>query len=72
MSGDKKRWSDLSESQRRLVVAGGLVELALTSVAARDLARRPRNDVRGSKVMWAAALAVQPIGPVAYLLLGRR
>jgi len=71
-SDKTKRWSDLTDTQRRLVVAGGLVELVVTSVAARDLARRPRNDVRGSKVLWAAAFAVQPVGPLAYLLVGRR
>jgi hypothetical protein len=72
MTGDKKRWSDLTETQRKLVVAGGLAELVVTTLAARDLARRERNEVRGSKVMWAAALVVQPVGPVAYLLFGRQ
>jgi hypothetical protein len=71
MTGEKKRWSDLTETQRKLVLAGGLAELVITSIAARDLAKRDRNEVRGSKVMWAAAFAVQPVGPVAYLLFGR-
>lgn len=70
--GEKKRWSDLTQTQRKLVVAGGLTELVLTSIAARDLARRDRNEVRGSKVAWAAALVVQPVGPIAYLLFGRQ
>ena len=71
-TGEKKRWSDLTETQRKLVLAGGLAELVLTTVAARDLARRDRNEVRGSKVAWTAAFVVQPFGPIAYLLFGRQ
>lgn len=72
MTGNKKSWSDLTERQRRLVVAGAAAELLITSVAARDLARRSHDEVRGPKALWAVAFSVQPVGPVAYLLLGRR
>ncbi|WP_193611816.1 PLD nuclease N-terminal domain-containing protein [Nocardioides lijunqiniae] len=68
----KKTWSDLTASQRRLVVVGGLAEVVLTTVASRDLARRPASEVRGPKTAWALALAVQPVGPLAYLVVGRR
>jgi hypothetical protein len=43
-----------------------------TTVAMVDLARRPRSRVRGPKLAWVAAAVVQPFGPVAYLLFGRR
>jgi hypothetical protein len=71
-AGRRTRWRELSRGRQLLVVASGAVELVLTVVAARDLAARDRSQVRGPKAAWAPALAVQPFGPVAYLLVGRR
>jgi hypothetical protein len=68
----KRKWSDLTGRQRRLVVVGGLAELVVTTVASRDLASRSAQQVRGPKPLWALALLVQPVGPLAYLALGRR
>jgi hypothetical protein len=67
----KKKWSDLTQRQRRIIVAAGLVEAVLTTAASRDLASRPADRVRGPKPLWALLFAVQPFGPIAYLLLGR-
>lgn len=67
-----KKWSDLTEGQKRAIIAGVAVELILTSVALVDLARRPRALVRGPKALWALGCAIQPVGPLAYLTLGRR
>jgi hypothetical protein len=50
----------------------GTVELVLTVTAAVDLLRRPAESVRGPKLAWAAALVVQPVGPISYLVFGRR
>lgn len=69
---NQKRWSDLSDSQRTAVVVGATVEVVLTTVALRDLRRRSRAEVRGPKFVWSLACFVQPVGPIAYLLLGRR
>jgi hypothetical protein len=66
------RWSELSPGQRYGVVALGSVELVLTVVSLIDLSRRPAEQVRGPKALWALAAFVQPVGPVAYLALGRR
>ncbi|MGN6782785.1 MAG: PLD nuclease N-terminal domain-containing protein [Marmoricola sp.] len=68
----KRRWSDLSRTQRRLIIAGGAVESVITTMALRDLVRRPAAQVRGPRAAWALGCLVQPVGPVAYLLLGRR
>lgn len=68
----KKRWSDLTKRQRAAVVGAAAVELALTTSALVDLARRPGAQVRGSKALWTLGCFVQPIGPVAYLVVGRR
>ena len=62
----------MSDTQRTMVVVGGAVEVVLTTIALVDLARRPAGQVRGSKVAWALAAFVQPVGPSAYLVWGRR
>jgi hypothetical protein len=54
------------------VVAGGVVEVVVTAWCVRDLVRRPAAGVRGPKRLWALGFVVQPFGPVAYLLGGRR
>jgi hypothetical protein len=68
----KKAWSDFSPTQRKAVVAAAVAELALTTWAARDLRGRPAGAIRGPKALWAAAFAVQPFGPLAYVVVGRR
>ncbi|WP_181310448.1 PLD nuclease N-terminal domain-containing protein [Nocardioides campestrisoli] len=68
----KKSWSDLSPTQRKVVVVAGVVETVLSAWALRDLKRRPASAVRGPKALWLPALAVQPVGPIAYLAVGRR
>jgi hypothetical protein len=68
----KKRWADLSPGERAAIVLGAIAELILTTIALRDLARRPREEVRGSKPAWVLACFVQPIGPILYFLVGRR
>lgn len=66
------KWDEMSTGQRTLVVAGAAVEVVLTTVALVDLVRRPREQVRGPKLLWGAGLFVQPVGPVLYLAVGRR
>ena len=68
----QQRWSDLDPRARRAIVVGSIVELVLTAVALRDLKRRPKSQVRGPKLLWRLLAFVQPVGPIAYLLLGRR
>jgi hypothetical protein len=70
--GRKKRWADLTPPQKAGVVALGAVQLALLAVAATDLARRPAEQVRGPKWAWAPVLAVNFVGPLSYLVCGRR
>jgi hypothetical protein len=66
------RWSDLTSTQQLLIIGMGAVELVLTATALVDLARRPANQVRGPKPLWVLGCLVQPIGPLAYLVLGKR
>jgi len=67
----RKKWNDLTPVQQGAIVVGGAIELVLTTIALVDLARRPAAGVRGPKVAWALACFVQPVGPIAYLALGR-
>ncbi len=68
----KKKWSDLTDQQKRAVYVGGALEAMLTVAAVRDLASRPGDEVRGSKAAWLLGFLVQPFGPLAYYLAGRR
>lgn len=68
----KKTWGDMTPTQKKLVVVTGIAEVALTTWCARDLKQRPASAVRGPKLLWGPLLSVQPVGPLAYLLVGRR
>jgi hypothetical protein len=68
----RKRWSDLTGRQHAVVLVAASIELALTATALVDLVRRPASQVRGPKALWALGCFVQPVGPIAYLLRGRR
>lgn len=71
-SRKKRRWSDFTRGQQTAIVVGAAAEVVMTTFAVRDLARRPAAEVRGRKLPWALTFFVQPIGPVLYLLVGRR
>ncbi|MBW9207661.1 PLD nuclease N-terminal domain-containing protein [Mumia sp. zg.B53] len=66
------RWSDLTTRQRRAVVLVGAAEVVLTTAALTSLARTPSTRLRGPKAAWIAGCFVQPVGPLAYFLVGRR
>jgi hypothetical protein len=68
----RRRWRDLSPRERAVVLTLGSIELALTATAAVDLYTRPSESVNGPKALWWPAIFVRPVGPVAYLLFGRR
>jgi hypothetical protein len=65
-------WNAMPRWQRAGTFALGVVEIIATTAAVVDLVRRPRDEVRGPKALWWPALTVQPVGPFAYLALGRR
>lgn len=67
----RQRWRDLSPTQRRAFVAAATLQVGLAAVAWTDLARRPQEAVNGRKPLWAAAIAVNFVGPIGYLCFGR-
>lgn len=68
----KKSWADMTPNQKKIIVATGILEVALTAWCLRDLTQRPAERVRGPKALWAPALSIQPVGPIAYLVWGRK
>jgi len=66
-----RKWRDLPRWQRTSALVLAPVEIALTTMAAFDLARRPQPQIHGPKVLWWPAILVQPVGPMAYLSWGR-
>ncbi len=67
----RKRWHEMSEAQKAAMVAAAAVQVALAAAAWTDLARRPTEQVRGPKAVWAVAIAVNFVGPISYFALGR-
>ena len=66
-----KRWSDLSERNRRIITVVAIVEAALKAAMLMDLKRRPADQVKGSKRVWAFSTIVNSAGiiPLAVLRL---
>ena len=68
----RKKWSELSSRNRRLLAVVGVVEVVLLAATLFDLKRRPADQVRGPKWLWRALAFVNIVGPVAYFVAGRR
>jgi hypothetical protein len=67
-----RHWSDLSDREKTAVLIAASVQISLAVTAWIDLARRPAEQVRGPKPAWAAAIAVNFVGPISYFVFGRR
>lgn len=65
------QWKNLTTGQRTAVLALASVQLSLAAAAWADLATRPPERVNGRKPIWAMAIAVNFIGPIAYFVKGR-
>ncbi len=61
-----------SPRQRAGIGVLAAAELVAKVAAARDIQRRPAEQIRGSKWLWRAALLVNTFGPLSYFLWGRR
>jgi len=72
MAGKQTWWADLSDRQRKLLVAAAVAEAALKIAALIDIQRRPASQIRGPKALWRAVQAVNLLGPLSYFLVGRK
>ena len=68
----RKKWSELSDRNRRLIAILGVIEGVLLVATLVDIRRRPADQIKGSKRMWTAIAFVNIIGPIAYFVFGRR
>jgi hypothetical protein len=46
--------------------------MALAAWALWDIRHRPADKIKGSKRWWTLAALVQPVGPIAYFVFGRK
>ena len=72
--GVRKRWSDLSRPQRVVIVVAGVFEAVAKVVMLVDLRRRPAEQIRGPKPLWAATALINTAGlaQVGYFVIGRK
>ena len=67
-----RHWSELSDRQQTVLLVAVSVQLSLAATAWADLATRPASLVNGRRDVWAAVIAVNFLGPIAYFARGRR
>ena len=70
-----RRWSELSDRNRRLLIAAAIAEGGLKTAVLIDLRRRPASQIRGSKWMWVAIAVLlnsAGVGSRSYFVFGRR
>ncbi len=75
VSAARRRWSNLSKRTRMLLISAAVADGALRVAALIDIQRRPANQIRGRKWMWAAAVALVSsagVVPVSYFVIGQR
>ncbi len=68
----KRSWSELGTPARAAIVIGAAIEAVLTTTALRDLHSRDSSQLNGPRWLWRLAMVVQPVGPIGYLILGRK
>ncbi len=71
----RRRWSDLSKRTRVVLITAAAADGAFRIAALIDIKRRPADQIRGRKWMWAAATALinsAGVVPISYFVFGRR
>ena len=70
-----RKWSDLSERTRKLIIVTAVAESILKAAALVDIKRRPASQIRGPKWLWAPVVTVvnsAGVVPISYFVFGRR
>ncbi len=71
-NAQKKTWKELSPMAKFGTISAALVQLSMLVAAQRDIARRPAEQIRGSKALWRVATLVNFVGPGSYFTFGVR
>ena len=69
-NAQKKTWKELSPMAKFGTISAALVQLSMLVAAQRDIARRPAEQIRGSKTLWRMATLVNFVGPGSYFTFG--
>jgi hypothetical protein len=67
----KKSFSELSPKQRTVAVIVITISLWLVAAAERDIGRRKKDEVRGSRFIWRV-VSLNALGAISYFRWGRR
>jgi hypothetical protein len=70
-----RKWSDLSERTRTLIIVAAVADSILKAAALIDIKRRPASEIRGPKWLWAPVVTVvnsAGVVPISYFVFGRR
>jgi ABC-type cobalt transport system substrate-binding protein len=62
----------VSSTRRLFAVIRFIVQGALLLAALADIAQRPAEEINGDKRRWFAFLFTPFIGPIGYLIFGRK
>lgn len=68
----RKKWSELPPARKARIVGQVVIQCALTAWTLWDLNHRPASQINGDKRWWVLAAFIQPFGPIAYLIFGRK
>ncbi len=68
----KKKWSEMSDRQKTIVLVATSVQISLLLTALTDIYRRSQEEIRGNKWAWTAISFVNFVGPISYFLFGRK
>ncbi len=68
----KKRWQDLTQTQKIAIGILSVLQFALLGAALWDLHGRTADELNGPKWVWTAVSFINFFGPIAYFLFGRK
>ncbi|NLT25729.1 MAG: hypothetical protein GXX90_03590 [Microbacteriaceae bacterium] len=72
MAKRKSSWDELTQEQQGGIILLGAAQIGLMLFAQGALLGRPKELVRGPKWLWFLGNLVNFVGPIAYLVLGKR
>jgi hypothetical protein len=64
-----RRASSLAQAR---ALGQGLINLVLVILTVRDIRKRSDDELTGNRKLWLLAAFAPPLGPIAYLIFGRK